>query len=166
MFEGLNQFERIFVTGPQRAGTRICSKMIAQSLGYKHIDEVEFYADSWGQLEILLEQERGTVVIQCPALSRYVHWFTRQDTAIVFMMRDVNDIIASQNRINWLWEYLELRKYDCPEGIISQVKYDFWEKYQKPIIHNPIEIQYEALSAHPLWVDKPERERFASFQTE
>jgi len=55
-----------------------------------------------------------------------------------------------------------LIRYDCKPGagIISKIKYDFWEKYQKKNIKNAFEIEYNSLKKHPLWINKKERENF------
>jgi hypothetical protein len=132
MFEWLSKFERIFVTGPQRSGTRICAKMIARDTGYEFIDETHINMDIFYNFSSFLESKQK-FVIQCPTLCRYIHFFDSEDNAIILMCRNVKDIIKSQKRIKWSKEWLELIRYDCRAGagIISIIKYDFWEKYQK-----------------------------------
>jgi hypothetical protein len=96
---------------------------------------------------------------------------------IVLMKRSIEDIIASEKRIGWefgaldeLWKYgvayNELRR-EAAEGIpISIRKYEYWEKEQKDRIINSLELEYETLSAHPLWLPKETRADFAPEQTE
>jgi len=72
MFELLSQFNTILVTGPQRAGTRICAKMIAYDTGHEYVDEDSIGMDSLYRLYGLLETNRP-MVIQCPVLCRHIH---------------------------------------------------------------------------------------------
>ena len=73
------------------------------------------------------------------------------------MRRRIEDIIASQERVEWTGEPYELSRYGLKEGVISKVKYDYWDNGQKAKIHNPFEVEYESLREHPLWVPKEER---------
>lgn len=165
MFEALRQYQRILVTGPQRAGTRIATRMIAYDTGHQFVDEYEIYMDSLYVLHYFVNT-RENFVVQCPALCRYVHLFgDRADTAIVMMRRNVNDIEASQNRISWVWRDLELLRYGYTEGNIAEIKYDYWDTHQKPLIANPIEVQYDGLATHPLWTPKENRRVFDASQT-
>lgn len=164
MFEYLKDFHAIVVTGPQRSGTRIASKMISEDTGKHHIDERHIYIDS-------LYRFRDAVfsggVIQAPALCRFCHVFGNNDQyAVVMMRRPIEDIIASQERINWTrqWEPLELAYYNVEQGPIARVKYEFWQE-QKQAINHWFEVEYESLRDHRLWVPKQERLEFASHQT-
>ncbi|MBN2398990.1 MAG: PqqD family protein [Candidatus Aminicenantes bacterium] len=57
-------------------------------------------------------------------------------------------------------------RYDHREGIISEIKYDFWKKNQRNKIKNAFEINYNSLKMHPLWIDKKERKNFLPMQIE
>lgn len=164
MFEKFANFDKILVTGPQRSGTRICAKMIAYDLGHRYIDESEFHVDSLFVLCSLVEKQERCVV-QCPVLCRYVHIFNLENIAIILMRRNIEDIIASQKRISWRWELLELARYDRTRGVIAEVKYQFWEKYQERKIKNAFELDYESLAGHPLWVPRDLRRNFNATQT-
>jgi hypothetical protein len=164
MFEWLSKFKKILVTGPQRSGTRICSKMIAYDTGYEFIDEASIAGDSLYRLSHFLETERS-LVIQCPIICRNVHMFKGDNIAIVFMRRSVEDIVKSQERIGWRWEWLELARYDRSDGVIAEVKYQFWDQYQKERIQQAFEVEYESLTAHPLWVTKELRQTFNPMKT-
>jgi hypothetical protein len=164
VFESFAAFERVIVTGPHRSGTRICAKMIAYDTGFEFVDENDIGLDSSLQLWSLFDNNRHFVV-QCPALCRYVHLFGIDDTAIVLMRRNVKDIIASQERIGWRWEWLELARYDRLDGAIAEVKYEFWGKNQRAQIKHAFEVEYESLSRHPLWVPQPLRRDFGAEQT-
>ena len=100
MFDHLKPFDKIVVTGPQRSGTRICAKMIAQDLGKEYVSEAHVGVNVFGLLEEMLEK-RKNFVVQCPGLCRHVHLIGREDTAVVFMRRSLEHIIGSQRRIRW-----------------------------------------------------------------
>lgn len=164
MFEWLAKFDKILVTGPQRSGTRIGAQMIAYDTAHEYIDENDLYMDSLYMLCSFL-QNRQRLVIHCPVLCRYTHIFSADNTAIVLMRRDVEDIVASQKRIGWSWEWLELARYDHSDGVIAEVKYRFWEEHQREHIKHAFEIEYESLAAHPLWVPEHLRQGFEAAQT-
>jgi len=167
MFEHLKKYSTILVTGPQRSGTRICAKMIAKDTGYAYIDELQIHIDSLYALMSLLENGGG-MVVQCPSLSRYIHLIGRnKDTAVVWMVRDLEDILASERRIGWAGEEIERMRYDRANGnlVSAQIKTDFWLRVQKQLIPNAFEIEYEDLKAHRLWIDKEDRLDFRSNQT-
>lgn len=164
MFKWLKKYNRIFVTGPQRSGTRICAEIISYDTGHFYIDESDFFVDSLYMLFSILHIKKK-YVIHCPGLCRYIHMFDAKDNAIILMRRSLKDIIASQKRIKWSWEWLELTRYDRSEGKIAEIKYKFWEENQKKRIKNYFEIDYESLKDHPLWVPSSERSEFKSAQT-
>lgn len=165
MFEYLAKFETILVTGPQRAGTRICAQMIAYDTGHDYVDEEDINMDSLYQLCNFM-QERRRMVVQCPTLCRYVHLFSGDTIAVVLMRRSVADIIASQKRIKWSWEWLELGRYDRRDGVIAEIKYQFWDTNQRQQIKHAFEVDYESLALHPLWLPQSARQDFRPAQTQ
>ena len=64
--------------------------------------------DSLYELSMYCKTNR--IVIQCPTLCRHIHFFSAPDTVIILMRRKVEDIIASQRRIQWVYEWLELAR--------------------------------------------------------
>jgi hypothetical protein len=165
MFEWLKPFSRIFVTGPQRSGTRICARMIARETGHDYIDETDFHFDSLYLLFSLLEKKER-VVVQCPCLCRHIHLFSDEHAAVILMRRNLRDILRSQKRIRWTWEWLERDRYGRTEGDISGIKYEYWEKHQKKKIKHSYEIEYGSLARHPLWLSKEARTSFSATQTD
>uniref|UniRef100_A0A6H1ZK16 Putative sulfotransferase domain contining protein n=2 Tax=viral metagenome TaxID=1070528 RepID=A0A6H1ZK16_9ZZZZ len=161
MFSQLRKFEKILVTGPQRSGTTICAKMISEDTGHKLILE-EVFGNSLESFSIIVRGEIN-FVIQCPAMNKYIHRFDDDITAIILMRRNVDDIIASEKRIAWEGTS-ELKRYGLSAGIIADIKYNYWNTYQKHKITNAFEIEYEDLAVHPLWVPKEERRNFTSRQ--
>jgi hypothetical protein len=168
MFEHLNRFKKILVSGPQRSGTTICAQMIARDLGYRYFDEMEFDVDNMRKIFAVVDS-LNRIVIQCPSLAASLWMFSHPDILVVFMKRDVADIVASQSRPIYesspdrVWTTthapVELMKYGRTTGVIAEVKYEGWAA-QKPYIWNTMEIEYESLAAHPMWVDKEARRDF------
>ena len=176
MFEHLKEFPVILVTGPQRSGTRICAKMIAHDTGHRFVDEAEIHTDSLYELVLQMHfaEERGQkIVVQCPALCHDVIHFKPYNPAIVMMIRNIDDIHASERRIGWWFNDLEAIKYwdwteqERPMGDIARLKYDYWwlvcQEWKED---SWFEVEYESLSAHPLWIPKEERGDFNAWQTE
>ena len=163
MFKDLKRFKKIIVTGPQRSGTRIRAKVIAHDTGFKFIGEEEFGITNLGWFKAHLATQTN-IVLQCPAFCRYAVDFSAMDTMIVLMRRKVEDIIESQQKIEWGTDRAdgspleELRRYDKDTGTISQIKYDYWDKFQKHQIVNAMEIEYESLCRHKLWIPKEKRD--------
>jgi len=160
MFDKLKKYRNIIVTGPQRSGTRIVSKMISQDLGCLYVDELDINICSITELfKHLLSEER--CVIHCPHLSVCCHLIDSPETIVIFMKRDLKDIEKSQERIGWedFWKKKQLRQY-FSEGNINIVKYQIWDK-QKEIMEIPwLELEYESLAEHPLWVEVEDRVGF------
>lgn len=158
MFEYLSKYKKIIVTGPHRSGTRICGRMISFDLGYPFVDEKDIHFDSLYAFSHYLFNDTP-YVIHCPALSRYIHYFESSSRVIVFLKRNPKEIVASQKRINWTWQWLERLRYNKTSGDITEIKYDYWDTVQKKKLKNCQEINYKDLSEHPLW--ESEREGFS-----
>lgn len=164
MFEYLKPFPKVLVTGPQRSGGTIVAAMIANDLGYRlHLEERVRVSELW-RMEKQFATGRLPFVLQAPALCRHAHEVSAPDVAVVLVRRDIDDIIASERRVNWESEAQELRRYGLKSGVISEVKYRFWDEYQKPLIENAFEVNYEDLAEHPMWIPKEERVNFGPRQ--
>lgn len=167
MFARLKSYNVILVTGPQRAGTTICSQMIAHDTGHTCFDEHQ-----WGPHDLEAWRElvnKGhEVVIHCPTMCRHVHEFgNREDLLVVLLRRDIDDIIASQERIGWTAreEWRELARYEADEGPIAAIKYRHWWQRQAGIIKHNLEVEFDSLNGHPLWIPKRQRQGFDLKQT-
>ena len=175
MFEHLLDYSKILVTGPQRSGTRIAAKMIAKDTKHRYVDEKEFGVHSAGGFKLIMDHE-SNISVHCPGMCHIIHKYSAEDTMIVMMRRSVEDIIASQDRVGWdngvldeLMKYgvkYEHLRWHAKNGKpIAQMKYDVWEDEQQPKIIHSLEIEYEWLSGHPLWIPKEERKNFTVEQT-
>ena len=166
MFEPLKSYRSILVTGPQRSGTRIIAKCIAHDTGYKYIDESYLGMFSGSVIRTHNILEGDGIIVQGPGVC---HGCDEMEdlgnTLIVMCMRNIDDIIKSQGRINWRCEKSELGKYGLRhwEGPACAVKYDEWET-QKQGIEHWLQVEYESMAIHPLWVD--DREGWEWNQTE
>jgi hypothetical protein len=163
MFEYLTPFKKIVVTGPPRSGTTIVAHAIEYDIGREYVDESAFRATDYLQWRTLMDKQ-ASFVVQAPGMCRFAHEVGMSpDVAIVLCRRDVEDIVASQERIGWQHEAFELNRYGLtPEDgkRIADVKYDFWDTYQWDVIWNNFEVDYASLAEHPLWVPKEQRTNF------
>lgn len=175
MYEWMRDFHRIYVTGPQRSGTTICARIIAHDTGYRYVDEEEFGVHEYADLIRLVQETDESLVVQCPGISRWIHAGELGGdprSAVVWMLRPLHEIVASQQRIGWAKEADERAKYDDvnlsslpgPEEPVAKLKYAFWRQFQLARIAHPHEIGYYGLSWHPLWVPKGQRHGFAPRQ--
>ena len=152
----LRHYDRILVTGPQRAGTTIAARMLAAELNYKFVPEEQVGFDNLEKLFDLYRNEKQ-FVLQGPCFCPYAHLVSG---AVVLMRRPVPEILSSQARISWP-EEAELDRYFTTQGPIAQVKYDAWDNYQKPQLRERgFELDYQSLSRHPLWLEKEQRQAF------
>jgi hypothetical protein len=160
MFDYLKEFNNIVVTGPQRSGTRITTNMIAEDLEYKIVDEVEYK-------DIFKLFDDTPKVIHAPMKSHECHTYPKE-VAVVFMIRDTEDIITSQKRISWSHNHTELNKYIYLKKHYNNkltnscdIKYEVWNNYQKKNITNKFEVKYKSLTTHPLYIPKKDRTEFS-----
>ena len=174
MFEHLSDYNCILVTGPQRSGTRIATQMIALDTGHTCLEEETFNVHDEQHFQALLSEHR--VVVQCPTMCHTIHEYAGDGTLVVLLMRDTGDILASEQRIEWTnGPYHELmnygmssrqaRSYRLRGGEIAPIKYAHWREHQRDLIEDYIELEYESLAGHPLWVPKKQRADFGVRQT-
>jgi len=150
--------------------------MIAQDTGHVYVDETEFGTHDRDLFDTIL-MERDQIVVQCPTMCYAIHKYSTADTLVVMMMRDVDDIVASEQRVGWtVSPYNELanyglsrrqsKSYRLHEGQVAPIKYHHWYTIQRDQIENCLELEYESLSEHRLWVPKGQRVNFKADQTE
>lgn len=177
MFSHLKGKTKIIVTGCQRSGTRIASKIISQNLDLPYIDEEEYGIHSEENLFQLISS-RSRFVIHSPNwVSMRLIPFAQfdHDIHIVYMVRKTKEIIRSMDRINW-WRHAPTvltrlgilgiepwHKYAIPMLIQTR-----WEREIRPTLNLDgfTEVDYSTLAEHPLWVNPEERKDFKWNQTE
>ena len=160
MFEELTKFSKILVTGPQRSGTTICAKMIATDTKYMFLSQAYLEGvDPVSNLQSIV-RKKTNIVVQCPGESYLIEQFSANDVLIVFMIRDIKDIIDSERRHHWTGEQIyDLYNISNKSIPVSQVKYDYWPVQRIKILHWS-EIRYESLSLHPLFVPREQRKKW------
>ena len=158
-------FKRILVTGPQRSGTMIASKILANDLGLPHIDETAFDTHDFQKFH---DKARNLprFVMQCPTMAPYVHLIP--GVVVVWMHRDLQDVIRSQRRIEWQpYEQIEKDRYFYHgTNEAATVKANAWTRFQRITLgERAFDLDYESLSMHPLWVEKSGHSNFKERQT-
>ena len=96
----------------------------------------------------------------------------------VIMKRPIEDIIASQERIEWGEEneqfeknsYNSMSVFDMFYGDfmpISKIKYRVWDMFQSNIVDNKqwAYCKYDWLKSHEMYIPKEKRENFKTKQT-
>lgn len=161
-FANLIWFTRIYVTGPQRSGTTICARMICHDTGYQYIDseQVNSHDGTWVRKH---NAEKTRFVQHCPFLLRTIAGVSTVRTLVVVMRRDVDDIVASQHRIGWLDSKERARWPGVTFNGIAARKYAYWETHKEHVRHY-LEVEYESLREHPLWVPRQRRKAFGKRQ--
>jgi hypothetical protein len=56
-------------------------------------------------------------------------------------------------------------KYVDKNNYYLDVVYKIWDYYQKDKVKNWINLSYESMETHPMWLDKSKRKNFHSKQT-
>lgn len=161
-FANLIWFDCIYVTGPQRSGTTICARMICHDTGYEYIDSERFNSHDGAWMRARNAQ-RHLFVQHCPFLARTIGQVSGIRTLVVYLIRDIDDIIASQRRIRWR-DVKERRRWPgATWDTIAAHKYAYWETHKHHIKHY-LEVEYESLREHPLWVPRERRKAFGKRQ--
>lgn len=169
MFEHLAKYRKILVTGPHRSGTTFAATAIAHDTGHGLIRE-ELSRFNPRLLRAWLQESPSPVVCQAPYAADICHTFG--DVLVVWMVRDVSEIEASQARmrledgapVNWSRiEAGERRRYHANEPIAA-VKYRNWP-LQRAKIARYLNLEYESLRDHPLWIAPEFRVDFHVRQT-
>lgn len=131
----------IFVTGPQRAGSRLASHIIARQTNREFIDELEYNPD------IPMNS-----VVQAPFILKAIlevsYMFPTAQFA--FMYRNVDDIVKSMERIEWYKDYI-----DDSNFYLNYVKHSYrYIDFLKKELDTSrwFDIRYESLSYDPMFV--------------
>lgn len=159
----LSPFSRVVVTGPQRSGTRITSKMIAYDLDRPWVQEEEFGVDD--VVRFCTHIYQTPCVIQAPAVSYMVHGLTRKDVAVVFMRRPLQEILESERRIRWSHGDYELTKNFRREGHPALAKEKNWEFQRFLLGTRAFDMHFSELVGHEMYVEPNKRAAFSHNQT-
>ena len=160
----LKKYDNVIVTGPQRSGTRITAKIISDICGFEYVDEVRISVANTKIIKQLLVEKKGCV-FQAPGMSSYSVELSKGNVVIVFVFRDVQDIIKSQERIHWMCEGAEKDLYPKMDGCISEMKYKYFIEKQERKIEHSFRIRYDDLAGHRFFLKKDKRSNFLWDQT-
>ena len=175
IFKPFAHMNQVIVTGSQRSGTHIGTKMIAADLGLPYVRETAIGFDNHNIVKRMIK-ERMPFVLQCPCLVYRLHLLPLDNVAVVFMRRSLSEIQESMERISWGGlgnERQRIKHMDVlaqPYKIdtsqhVAVVKYQYIDKHLKTIIPNWFDIEHKDLVDHPLWIDKKKRMKFVPHQT-
>jgi hypothetical protein len=157
------KYRRIIVSGPQRSGTTIAMRCLANDLGFRPVVEEKFNASNIvGFFYCLQEMD---IVIQCPEMSFILGEMCEQDMCVVYMIRDEEEIKASEKRVDWDFRMRQVNRYfSYDEAGVNEIKYKAWKEFQQPKLEGRgFELEYSSIKEHPLWICR--RKKFHSRQT-
>lgn len=131
----------IFVTGPQRSGTRLAAQIIARQTGRTFVDELDYSPD------IPMNS-----VIQAPFLLKAVIElsFMFPTAEFAFMYRNVDDIVKSMEHIEWYKDYIDDSNFYLKYVKHSYKYIDFLK--EELDVSRWFDIRYESLTQDPLFV--------------
>jgi len=168
----LNVKGPIVVTGCQRSGTTIMTKIICNDLGYLFHQDDEFDPNMEGIKRINLFTKHGInkIAIQSPiilyAYDDFYHCIP--DIHFIGMKRDEQDIIDSMKRVNWMEEVQEYYQ-DWDSYLKTHISHmnSMWENLKANLPESSwTEIEYNSLKSHSLFIPKDLRTEFTIRQTE
>jgi len=174
VFENLAKHRKILVTGPHRSGTTIAATMIHDDLKSSHglvLEELCWKPERCLDAVKMWLEINEPMIIQAPFAADVCHQFP--GVFVVFMHRDIDAIENSQKRMKLrngrkVWwhdiEATERDKYHCDDSTVAGMKYRCWQD-QKQHIVNYLELDYETLKDHHLWIQPELRKDFHVRQT-
>jgi hypothetical protein len=182
--------KKVLVSGPQRSGTRICARMISNDIGLSYIDETdipEFFRSQ--DREVVIDAVQNLIngdvsglrfpprdvenfVLHCPPFMPWIHLV--KGVFVVIMRRPIEDIERSMKRINWKENLQELEYnkigftrfgepkpgYVRTNSSLAKLKYNFWNSYQRKHVMDHVEIEYNDLGGHSMWIHAEDRINF------
>ena len=133
----------VFVTGPQRSGTTITARILADKLNKTYVDESEY-----NPVDI-----PNNAIIQAPFISKFIVELSFKFLSAFFIVviRDKQEIIKSMERIEWYKDHI-----DNPEFYSTYVDTTYKiidiQLDQLPESRY-LKINYDSLKSHNLFVD-------------
>lgn len=150
-------YRKIVVAGPQRSGTTFTAKTLASELGVNYVDEFS-------------SPKTDEYVWQYAAKSESVH--LNDFDFVIWMIRDKEDVEASERRIKW--KYFENHKAEYERVFGSSdinnnydMKHYYWNNIQRDALNaDYVEFKYSNLKDAPGFLPKEKRVHFKPKQTE
>ena len=180
-----DKYDIIYVSGPQRSGTRYATYTFGHNRGF---EVVTFPSGKFSQYvkEISLAQARTEwffkelhkTILHCTAESHLLHKLDGKEKLVIWMDRNEKDVSESEDRIKWhprCFEKEEKPKYldmfpEHEEKIKSfkrnhPMKTWIWNNIQKDLMKvDYLELPYETLEQTDGYVIKEKRVNFHSSQ--
>ena len=163
VFGFLKDYKNIVVSGPQRSGTTACAGFVMTDLGLGKITRVSGGVN----LDQLAKAcaGKGRKVIHAAGCTYGLHREDiggRDDTAVIWMWRDLEDVHKSEKRINWR-PGAEFKRYDIKKREeVAPAKIKMFLEEQKDKIKHLYEIDYTELEKHSMYVSAEQRKNFSS----
>ena len=162
----------IIVTGCQRSGTTIMTRIVCNDLGYSFHQDDEILPTLEGIKRINLFIKHGitNIAIQSP-IALYLYddlYYTVPDIHFIGMKRDKQDIINSMRRVNW-GEELQEHYWNWEGYLDTHVSHmnALWDSLKTNLPATAwTEVEYQSLESHPLFIQKDMRTNFTIRQTE
>lgn len=149
MFEHLEQFRGVIVTGAHRSGATICGRMIAHDLDRPYTTESQVQQARGRNIDRdhmkqWIARQPGSWVLHGATCYRWIEDLQGQGIAVVFVRRPVAEIHASQKRAG--------RVIDDPAEKLER----WYRMSSESRIAHPFTVDYADLRSHPLWSDDRE----------
>lgn len=161
--------DKIIVSGPHRAGTRLVAKCFAATLDYHFLSEDAVcpwilnrtIADAEHRLLSVLD-DKSPMVLQAPYFSYMLGRFRWENLLVIMVRRAPPDIYRSRMRarmpgggpVDWGRTHqrmLECYGVDKSDDMVGLV-YRRWRQ-DRERIPMWLEVNYQDFADHPLWVD-------------
>ncbi len=161
----------IIVTGCQRSGTTIMTKIVCKDLGYSFHQDDEYPNNIIGinRIKLLINCGITNIAIQSPIILYTYPDFYYSIPGIHFigMKRDKKDILDSMERINWMHQvqHIYTDMYSYWNTHIDHMN-SMWESLKATLPESAwTEVEYQSLMSHPLYIQKKYRLNFTDRQT-
>ena len=151
----------IIVTGCQRSGTGIVTRILAQQFNLEILGNRDLYPHELDKLTSLLNLNISQFIVQMPiALNCYITIFHKYpEVHFVGFVRDTEEIVNSMKRIKWMMDEF----YHWPDFLYDSVEYmkGQWELLKKIIPDTSwTEVEYRSFKDHPLFIPDNQRKTF------
>jgi hypothetical protein len=157
------EYDRVVVTGPQRSGTQIGAKIIADILKWDFFSEEELDNDRGPKYEDrywewVNDDSTKKSVLQCPRMSHLCHR-TPKNTMVVFMMRDVNEILESdQHRIkHFMRRNARAGKMEPSQSVFTDKRHEYSRMF---LDRAPLSIEDTPQVVYDVWHTIQKRHEF------
>lgn len=169
IFAHLKPYHYLLLTGPHRAGTTIAAMMMANDLGIDYYEEEDTLhwarsprPDGIDLRDFFQAKDNVAMVLRCPAFCHTVHTYSDvPDLAVVMLVRPLEEIKASQERVRWGYARPQMEYYPGYAPPVAGAKYEYWFDVQEEALGDrAFTLEYHSLSRHPMWVPREKRADF------